>query len=93
MEEFSFALAVVLTPPVIARELWRLFKAHSETSPPSHLIHVVWPGLFGMVCSFVAGWLALRLLSRWLESGRWKFFGYYCVVAAIVVFGLAFAGM
>jgi undecaprenyl-diphosphatase len=93
MEEFSFALAVVLTPPVIARELWRLFKAHSDTSQPSHLIHVLLPGLFGMVCSFIAGWLALRLLSRWLESGRWKFFGYYCVVAAIVVFGLAFAGM
>jgi len=93
MEEFSFALAVVLTPPVIARALWRLFKEHSETSQPSQLLHVTLPGLFGLVCSFVAGWLALRLLSRWLESGRWKFFGYYCVVAAIVVFGLAFAGL
>ena len=27
VEEFSFALAVVLTPPVIAREIWRLLKA------------------------------------------------------------------
>jgi undecaprenyl-diphosphatase len=92
MEEFSFALAVVLTPPIIARELWRLLKAHSETSQPSHLLHLALPGLFGLLCSFVAGWLALRLLSRWLEAGRWKLFGYYCVVAAIVVFGLAFAG-
>jgi undecaprenyl-diphosphatase len=92
MEEFSFALAVVLTPPVIAKELLRLFKAHSDATQPSNLIHLALPGLFGMVCSFVAGWLALRLLSRWLESGRWKYFGYYCVVAAIVVFGLAFAG-
>jgi undecaprenyl-diphosphatase len=92
MEEFSFALAVVLTPPVIARTLWRLFKAHSDTSQPTHLLPVALPGLFGLVCSFVAGLLALRLLSSWLESGRWKFFGYYCVIAAIVVFGLAFAG-
>jgi undecaprenyl-diphosphatase len=92
MEEFSFALAVVLTPPVIARSLWRLFKAHSETNQPSHLVHVALPGLFGLVCSFIAGLLALRLLSSWLEAGRWKFFGYYCIVAAIVVFGLAFAG-
>jgi undecaprenyl-diphosphatase len=92
MEEFSFALAVVLTPPVIARTLWRLFKTHSETSQSPHLLHVALPGLFGLVCSFVAGLLALRLLSRWLEGGRWKFFGYYCVVAAIVVFGLALAG-
>jgi undecaprenyl-diphosphatase len=92
MEEFSFALAVVLTPPVIARELWRLFKAHSEVTQTSHLIQLALPGLFGMVCSFIAGWLALRLLSRWLEAGRWKLFGYYCVVVAIVVFGLSFAG-
>jgi len=93
MEEFSFALAVVLTPPVIARSLWRLSKAHSETSQSPHLLQVALPGLFGLICSFVAGWLALRLLSSWLESGRWKFFGYYCVVAAFVVFGLAFAGL
>ncbi|MEA3164048.1 MAG: undecaprenyl-diphosphatase [Verrucomicrobiota bacterium] len=92
MEEFSFALAVVLTPPVIARTLWRLFKSHSETGQSGHVLSVALPGLFGLACSFVAGLLALRLLSRWLEAGRWKFFGYYCVIAAIVVFGLAFAG-
>jgi undecaprenyl-diphosphatase len=92
MEEFSFALAVVLTPPVIAREALRLFKAHTEVARPSHLAALAIPGLFGLVCSFVAGLLALRLLSRWLESGRWKFFGYYCLFAAAVVFGLAIAG-
>ena len=93
MEEFSFALAVVLTPPVIAKELWRLFKAHSETNQPLQLLHIALPGLFGMVCSFVAGWFGLTLLSRWLEAGRWKFFGYYCLVAAIIVFALGFAGL
>jgi undecaprenyl-diphosphatase len=92
MEEFSFALAVVLTPPVIAREAFRLVKAHTEVTQPSHLVGLALPGLFGLVCSFVAGLLALRLLSRWLESGRWKYFGYYCLVAAVVVVGLAFAG-
>ena len=92
MEEFSFALAVVLTPPVILRELLRLFKAHSEVTQPSHLLQLALPGLLGMISSFVAGLLALWLLSRWLETGRWKLFGYYCVVAALVVFGLAFAG-
>jgi undecaprenyl-diphosphatase len=93
MEEFSFALAVVLTPPVIAKELWRLFKAHSETNQPLQLLHIALPGLFGMVCSFVAGWFGLTLLSRWLEAGRWKFFGYYCLVAAIIVFALGFVGL
>ena len=92
MEEFSFALAVVLTPPVIARESLRLLKSHSEVTQPAHLLQLALPGLLGMICSFVAGLLALWLLSRWLEAGRWKFFGYYCVVAAVVVFALAFAG-
>jgi undecaprenyl-diphosphatase len=92
MEEFSFALAVVLTPPVIARELLRLMNAHSDITHPLHTMQLLMPGLLGMVCSFCAGLLALALLSRWLETGRWKFFGYYCLAAAVVVFVLSKAG-
>ena len=92
MEKFSFALAVVLTPPVIARESWRLYKEHAESTQPANLLQLALPGFFGLVCSFVAGLLALKLLSRWLESGRWKFFGYYCLVAAVIVIALYFAG-
>jgi undecaprenyl-diphosphatase len=43
-----------------------------------------------MVFSFFAGWLALKWLSRWLEGGRWKFFGFYCLVAAAGVLMLHF---
>jgi undecaprenyl-diphosphatase len=89
MEEFSFALAVVITPPVIAREFLRLIKAHPEVSKADHLVPLALPGIIGMVASFVAGLLALRLLSRWLETGRWKLFGVYCIVFAIFVFALA----
>ena len=89
MEEFSFALAVVITPPAIAREFWRLIKAHPEVSKADHLVPLALPGIIGMVASFVAGLLALRLLSRWLETGRWKLFGVYCIVFAIFVFALA----
>jgi undecaprenyl-diphosphatase len=92
MEEFSFALAVVLTPPVIGRELLRLMKANSGATHPFHILQLLVPGLVGMVCSFCAGLLALSLLSRWLETGRWKFFGYYCLAAAVVVFVLSKAG-
>jgi undecaprenyl-diphosphatase len=92
MEEFSFALAVVLTPPIVARELLRLVKAHSEVTHPFHVMQLLLPGLLGMVCSFCAGLLALTLLSKWLETGRWKFFGYYCLAAAVVVFVLSKAG-
>ncbi len=87
-EEFSFALAVVLTPPVIAREILRLLKAHALTNSPqgTHLLGLFLPGIVGMGLSFLAGLLALRWLSSWLERGRWQLFGYYCLVAAVMVF-------
>ena len=80
-ERFSFALAVVLTPPVIVRELLRLIKA--EPSGNSFSLAIV-----GMICSFVAGVLALRWLTRLLERGRWHWFGYYCLLAALAVFAV-----
>ena len=81
LEEFSFALAVVLTPPVVAKEMLRLLKAHALSGQGS-VVHLFVPGLVGMVFSFAAGLLALKWLSRWLEAGRWKFFGFYCLFAA-----------
>jgi undecaprenyl-diphosphatase len=50
------------------------------------------PGLAGMLCSFGAGLLALKFLSRLLATGRWTYFGYYCLVAAAGVFALAQSG-
>ena len=84
-EEFSFALAVVLTPPIIAKEFLRLLKSRSGSAPHFQVAQMILPGVFGMFCSFVAGLLALWLLSRWLEQGRWKFFGFYCLAFALVV--------
>jgi undecaprenyl-diphosphatase len=92
-EEFSFALAVVLTPAFIAQELLRLLKLHAGETERPHLAPLLAPGLAGMACSFLAGLLALRLLSRWLEHGRWQYFGYYCLAAAALVFALAKAGL
>jgi undecaprenyl-diphosphatase len=87
LEEFSFALAVVLTPPIIAKEGLRLLKANKEGAHLD-LGSLLAPSLVGMVVAFVAGLLALKWLSGWLEGGRWKFFGFYCLVAAVVVFAL-----
>jgi len=86
-EEFSFALAVVLTPPVIAKEAYRLYKsaAGASAAAPAQLWHFVTPSLLGMVLSFVAGLAALGWLSHWLEQGRWHFFGAYCLLASLVV--------
>jgi undecaprenyl-diphosphatase len=84
VEAFSFALAVVLTPPAIAREGWRLVKSNG-LSTTSDLSHVVLMGAFGALIAFVAGLAALKWLSRWLETDRWYLFGIYCLVAAGVV--------
>ncbi len=89
LEEFSFALAVVLTPIVIAQELHRLMKAHALSGDNS-VLHLLKPGLVGMVLSFAAGLLALKWLSRWLEGGYWKFFGFYCFAAAFGMLAMHF---
>jgi len=90
-EEFSFALAVVLTPAVVARELLRLVKAE-HVSGSAALASAMLPGIFGAFCAFVAGLLALKWLSKWLEGGRWYLFGLYCLAAAVVVAVLHHAG-
>jgi undecaprenyl-diphosphatase len=89
-EDFSFALAVVLTPPVMLYELSRLLR--SEWTGETRLADLLMPGLIGMVFSFISGLVALHILSAALERGRWKYFGYYCIFFSLVVLGAALAG-
>jgi undecaprenyl-diphosphatase len=90
-EAFSFALAVVLTPPVVVRETLRLVhKGRTEGS--ADLASVALLTMVGAVVAFLAGLVALKWLSRWLESGRWHFFGIYCLIAAVAVWALHRAG-
>ena len=91
-EEFSFALAVVITPPVIAREALGYYRARAAGPGTLHLASLAAPGLIGMVCSFCAGLLALRWLSGWLEKGKWHYFGIYCLVASAGVLALSRMG-
>jgi undecaprenyl-diphosphatase len=93
-ERFSFALAVVLTPPVVAREVLRLMHAApgAATSAQGSLHSVAMLSVFGAVLAFIAGLIALKWLSRWLESGRWYLFGVYCLVAAVGVALLHYRG-
>ena len=90
-ERFSFALAVVLTPPVVAVEVLRLLKMQHVAKASGVTIDLhgtIVSSLLGAVFSFLAGLLALKWLSRWLESGKWYLFGIYCLVASGVVFYL-----
>jgi len=90
-EAFSFALAVVITPPVVAREAIRLVRME-HASPSGDLGSFALLSLIGALVAFGAGLLALKWLSRWLENGRWYLFGIYCLVAAGVVAALHQAG-
>jgi len=90
-EIFSFALAVVITPLAVGREVLRLRHA-TQANGDTPLTSFALPSLLGAVFAFFAGLLALKWLSRWLEEGRWYWFGIYCLVAAAVVFGLHLAG-
>ncbi len=94
-ERFSFALAVILTPAVVGRELLRLLKASHEATASGaslDLHNSIAFSLIGMVLSFFAGLAGLRWLSSWLESGKWYLFGIYCLVASGVVFYLHHIG-
>jgi undecaprenyl-diphosphatase len=85
-EAFSFALAVVLTPPVIAREALRLVHTQRAASAGAgDLSMVAGRCVLGALLAFLAGLLGLKWLSRWLENGRWYLFGIYCLLAAAAV--------
>jgi undecaprenyl-diphosphatase len=86
-ETFSFALAVILTPVVVGREAMRLIQAERITDS-AHLASAVFPSLLGAAFAFIAGLLALKWLTRWLESGRWYLFGIYCLIASAAVTAL-----
>ena len=92
----SFALGVVLTSPVIFLEVHRLIKhlpgGLSQATHGGAPLQMFVPGLLGMFLSFLAELLALRWLSKWLEKGRWGYFGYYLVAASAMVFLLGAMG-
>jgi undecaprenyl-diphosphatase len=90
-ERFSFALAVVLTPAVVAQEGLRLLKAThaaADSGSPIDLHGTIVSSLLGAVFAFFAGLVALKWLSSWLENGRWYLFGIYCLLASAAVFYL-----
>ena len=92
LEEYSFALAVVLTPAVVFLEARRLIH-HRAGEAAAHIgLNDFGLPLIGMVCSFLAGLIALRMLSRVLEKGQWWVFGVYCLLAAGGMFVLYLQG-
>ncbi len=90
-ERFSFALAVILTPGVVGLEALRMLKdvkAQAALGVTVDLKGSILTSLLGAFFAFLAGLVALKWLSSWLESGKWYLFGIYCLLASAVVFYL-----
>jgi undecaprenyl-diphosphatase len=95
-EDFSFAMAVVLTPAVVILEALRLQRASHEAMAAGAAIDLkasLVLSALGAVFSFLAGLVALKWLSSWLESGRWYLFGIYCLLASMFVYYLHAQGV
>jgi undecaprenyl-diphosphatase len=92
MEEFSFALAVAITPVAIGREVLRLMKHQKEISSIPIGLKEFQPSLMGMGFSFLAGLIALKILSKLLEKGQWWLFGVYCLAAASGIYWMHLHG-
>jgi undecaprenyl-diphosphatase len=88
-EDFSFAIGAAITPFVLLWEAHRLIKSQAFILlDHGRKMEFFYHSLLGMVFSFMAGLLALRWLSSWLNRGRWKWFGYYCLAFAALVWFL-----
>lgn len=95
-EDFSFAMAVVLTPAVVGFEALRLQRASHAAMAGVAAIDLkasLLSSALGAVFSFLAGLVALKWLSSWLESGRWYLFGIYCLLASMFVYYLHARGV
>ena len=95
-EDFSFAMAVVLTPAVVGLEALRLQRASHAAMAGGTAIDLkasLASSALGAIFSFLAGLVALKWLSSWLEGGRWYLFGIYCLLAAVFVYYLHARGL
>lgn len=84
IESYSFAMVVAITPLALAWEVRRVYHKAHLAGMTVDWSAVLGPGLVGGLFAFLAGLVALKWLSRWLEQGRWYYFGIYCLLASLV---------
>ncbi len=77
-EDFSFLLALLLTPFVLVHEIHRLWALGALSWP------LVEMGMLGALVAYGSGFVALRFLSQLIATDRFRYFGIYCLLFAIV---------
>lgn len=85
--EFSFLLAV---PTMFAATAYKLLKAFTQGVQFSN--QEITLLLVGNVVAFVVAWLAIRSFISYLSMHGFKMFGYYRIVAGIIILVLYYSG-
>jgi len=86
--EFSFFLAVPTMFGATLKDLWDFHKHNTLTGP--ELNHDIKYLLIGSVIAFIVALLAIKSFITFLERKGFKLFGYYRIVAGIVIIVLYF---
>lgn len=88
--EFSFFLAVPTMFGATVKDLWDFKKNGSFNTPDFHQdIKFL---IIGSVIAFIVAMLAIKTFITFLEKRGFKLFGWYRIVAGIVIIILYFAG-
>ena len=72
---FSFILSI---PVIFGATLITLI----ETNDYSQILNL--SGFIGLFTSFVVGYISLRWLLKWIESGKLYLFGSYCIIIGLI---------
>ena len=74
--DYSFLLG---TPAILAATAIEL-KDAAEGGVPFEAL----PVLIGIAVAAVVGYFAIRLMGRLVRSGRFRYFGYYCLLIGVL---------
>ncbi|MBS1917368.1 MAG: undecaprenyl-diphosphate phosphatase [Bacteroidetes bacterium] len=88
--EFSFFLAV---PTMLAATGYKLLKAYKETPELLHNHANVQALIIGNIVAFIVAVLAIKFFIGFLQKHGFKLFGYYRIVAGIVLLLLIWKGV
>lgn len=86
--EFSFFLAVPTMFGATIKEIWDFHKEHAQMFNGDQVKFLV----IGNVIAFVVAMLAIKTFITFLEKKGFKLFGYYRIIAGIVLLALYYAG-
>ncbi len=86
--EFSFFLAVPTMFGATVKELWDYHKHHAQMFDGDQIKYL----LIGNIIAFIVAMLAIRTFITYLEKKGFKLFGWYRIIAGIVLIALYFTG-